>query len=319
MNNNRLTFHFDSNADGNPNQITTYTFDANNNQLTSHFDINADGNANQITTYTYDVNNNLLTQNFDTNADGNPNIISTYTYDASNNLLTLHYDTNADGNPNQITTNTYDVNNNLLTQNVDTNADGNSNQIQTYTYDVNNNQLTSLNDTDADGNPNQITTYTYGSCAPLPIELNSLIAKTDNNFVIISWQTASEENNAGFKIERSKNASDWEVLGFVRGLGASNYLQKYDWIDNTPLEGINYYRLRQIDFNNAFEYSKVISAYVDSDEEKIMLYPSVANQHLNLVTTLDNRYQVSIYNLTGEQLMNWSSNESEQMRMISLF
>ena len=275
-------------------------------------DTDADGNPNWIYTYTYDANGNRLTQSNDSDADGNPNQVYTSTYDANNNQLTNSYDSDADGNFNSINTYTYDANNNRLTYSYDSGADGNPNQIITYTYDANNNLLTQSNDTDADGNPNQIYTWTYGSCA-LPVELVSLTGKSQDKTILIDWRTASEENNDGFEIERSSHQSDWKKLDFVKGYGTTAAIQNYKWVDRNPTEGINYYRLRQVDHDGAFEYSKTISVRFTSDQVTIQLYPTVARESMQLVTSLQQEYTVSVFNLLGEQLMEWSSTATEQV------
>jgi hypothetical protein len=160
-NSNQLTDSDDSNGDGSPNRIITYTYDANGNKLTNSYDINGDKTPNGINTYTYDANDNQLTNSLDLNGDGSPNIISTYTYDASGNRLTYSDDSNGDGSPNRIITYTYDANGNKLTYSDDSNGDFSPNRISTYTYDANSNQLTDSYDSNGDGSPNRISTYTY--------------------------------------------------------------------------------------------------------------------------------------------------------------
>ena len=112
-----------------------------------------------------------------------------------------------------------------------------------------------------------------GSGAPLPVELVSFIAFTQLNIVELNWQTATEVNNYGFEIERTSTplnprteggAEEWETLGFVDGHGNSNLTNDYSYTDiSTPLSNQLSYRLKQIDTDGSFEYSKIVEVEID--------------------------------------------------------
>ena len=152
---NRLTISYDANGFS---SITTYTYDDNGNELTSSNYSNGDGEADSITNSTYDDNGNELTISIDFNSDGEPDQIVTSTYDDDGNRLTISYDFNGFSS---ITTNTYDDNGNRLTSSNDSNGNGELDEISTFTYDTDGNLLTESLDNDADGEPNEITIYTY--------------------------------------------------------------------------------------------------------------------------------------------------------------
>ena len=102
--------------------------------------------------------------------------------------------------------------------------------------------------------------YTLGSeeIAALPVTLLSFTAESvDNEHIQINWSTISEDNNAYFTVERSSDAQTFEVIGAREGAGSSTDIQYYQFIDNTPLSGVSYYRLRQTDFNGESEYSEL--------------------------------------------------------------
>jgi hypothetical protein len=92
----------------------------------------------------------------------------------------------------------------------------------------------------------------------LPVELTFFTAENNGNRVDLKWQTASEKNNDFFEIQRSFDGTEFEVLGIVEGAGDSNETIDYDFKDYAPLAGDSYYRLRQVDYDGAFEYSEVI-------------------------------------------------------------
>ncbi len=93
----------------------------------------------------------------------------------------------------------------------------------------------------------------------LPVELVSFEAKYLDEAVLLHWGTASETNNEGFQIERSKDGVRWEQIGFVEGKGTTSEAHQYEFFDEKPQSGTNYYRLRQVDFDGGEELSKVVS------------------------------------------------------------
>ncbi len=120
--------------------------------------------------------------------------------------------------------------------------------------------------------------FTIGSGTPnnpLPIELGAFNVVLDNNTVKLSWTTISETNNDYFIIERSKNGESWEQLRLVKGAGTSGQLLNYREIDKTPLDGISYYRLKQVDFDGQYSFSQIKA--VDSKNfqaTQLSLYPN---------------------------------------------
>lgn len=102
------------------------------------------------------------------------------------------------------------------------------------------------------------------SDAALPVELTSFIAVTNNDSVNLNWETATEVNNYGFEILRSSNINDWTKIGFVNGNGNSNSPKHYLFVDH-PTGAVNFqYKLKQIDFDGAFEYSPVINVELET-------------------------------------------------------
>jgi len=107
----------------------------------------------------------------------------------------------------------------------------------------------------------------------LPVELTSFTASASNGIISLNWQTANEINNFGFEVERKlSDKSDWENIGFVSGNGNSNSLKEYSFTDPLDLNlnlNLNLkYRLKQIDTDGKFEYSKEISVETDLSTPK---------------------------------------------------
>ncbi|MEM6698593.1 MAG: hypothetical protein AAF599_09365, partial [Bacteroidota bacterium] len=108
----------------------------------------------------------------------------------------------------------------------------------------------------------------------LPVEILSFEAKVQKNQTRISWKTASEHNNKGFELQRSQNAKSWKPLSFIKGENNSLTPKLYEWMDTIPFSGINYYRLKQIDYDGDYEFSQVISVTLDVSSSNWMVYPN---------------------------------------------
>lgn len=107
---------------------------------------------------------------------------------------------------------------------------------------------------------------------PLAVTYNSFDGKINNNQVNLFWSTASETNNKGFEVERSLNGVDFETIGFVAGNGTSGKVRNYHFIAENLASEISYFRLKQLDYDGQFEYSKTIS--VKNEELAIEITPN---------------------------------------------
>lgn len=97
----------------------------------------------------------------------------------------------------------------------------------------------------------------------------------------LTWRTAVEISNYFFAIERSADGRDFAEIGRLPGAGTSHEIQEYSFTDERPLAGSNYYRLRQVDFDGRFSYSKVVLATIGQASD-IRLFPSPASGFLKV-------------------------------------
>lgn len=105
-----------------------------------------------------------------------------------------------------------------------------------------------------------------GEIFPLPVELTSFEGKTTESGINLEWETASEINNSHFDVERSSNGKTYQAIATVRGRGTTSTTSNYSLTDKLPQKGLNYYRLKQIDFDNTTSYSKTIAVKWDASE-----------------------------------------------------
>ena len=120
---------------------------------------------------------------------------------------------------------------------------------------------------------------------PLPVELNSFTSETETNNVTLNWSTSSEENNAGYDIERSELNNNWSKAGFVTGKGTTNNTNNYTFKDKNLQSGKYKYRLKQTDFNGNFKYYELSNEVSIGVPDKFYLsqnYPNPFNPVTNL-------------------------------------
>lgn len=119
--------------------------------------------------------------------------------------------------------------------------------------------------------------------SPLPIELLYFQAKRVGDAIHLAWETATEENNALMAVERSKDGRSFAEIGQRKGHGTTSVPQYYRFVDEQPLNGINYYRLRQEDFDGAINYHSVIAVpFLSNDNKRLTLFPSLVSDQLNI-------------------------------------
>ncbi|MCB9267468.1 MAG: T9SS type A sorting domain-containing protein, partial [Lewinellaceae bacterium] len=116
----------------------------------------------------------------------------------------------------------------------------------------------------------------------LPIELLYFNASAKGQAVLLQWATATEHNNDYMAVERSADGVRFTEIGRVLGAGTTQEPREYHFTDDSPLPGLNYYRLRQVDFDGRAEYHKVISILFEGKGANLGLqaFPNPAHSNL---------------------------------------
>ena len=144
-----------------------------------------------------------------------------------------------------------------------------------------------------------------GLINPLPVELLSFEGKTTTEGIALNWATASEKNNDKFEVQRSKDGHSFETIGTVKGNGTTASQQAYNFTDKRPASGLNYFRLRQVDFDGTADFSKVITVNANVKGEKAFtLYPNPAtNGEFNVrITPTNEPVTLQVMDLSGKIL-----------------
>jgi hypothetical protein len=124
-----------------------------------------------------------------------------------------------------------------------------------------------------------------GANQPLPVHLLSFDATRQNTNAYLQWITENEINAAFYVVERSSNGINYTVIGNVAAIGNSG---NYNFTDAHPSDGINYYRLKIIDKNNAFVYSPVRKVNFVMVTKDILIYPNpVTNSAITITATVN--------------------------------
>jgi hypothetical protein len=153
---------------------------------------------------------------------------------------------------------------------------------------------------DAYANANHMGTLNFSGCDPLPVELMSFTAVKKNGTVVLDWATALEKNNNRFVIERSNDGLNWTSIGEVMGMGNTNSIRNYSFTDTDPLDGISYYRLRQIDNNGNSSLSKI--AVVQTSHQLASISPNPFDNQLTIKTNIKGDLDISIHDVLGRLL-----------------
>lgn len=114
-------------------------------------------------------------------------------------------------------------------------------------------------------------------CALLPVELMNFIAYQMENTVLLDWETANEHENDYFTVERSADGKTYETLGEIAGAGYSSSITSYEFTDRAPFSGINYYRLKQTDFDGHSTYSPIRTVTFERPSTGIDIFPNPAS------------------------------------------
>jgi Secretion system C-terminal sorting domain len=138
----------------------------------------------------------------------------------------------------------------------------------------------------------------------LPITLLNFTAQKDGNTSLLQWKVANETNNAYFSVEHSSDGTNFQSIGQVAGHGTISTEQKYQFTDNNPIKGLNYYRLKQVDYDGNYTYSNVVAVTFEnvSDIFKSFPNPAVNVVYLTLPSSTA-KSVINVFDLNGKKVL----------------
>jgi hypothetical protein len=172
-------------------------------------------------------------------------------------------------------------------------------------------------------NPGNATERCPATCnTPLPITLLHFGAEKKGSEIALKWTTVSEQNNAYFSVERSKDGFEFDEIERIEGNGNHIGLLHYHVSDNMPLAGRSYYRLKQVDFDSSFEYSKVVSVYLDAKTKPIEIYPNPVTKEqpvkVIFVQQKEGMINYQVYDVLGKIILNISGYKNQGIHILSI-
>lgn len=125
------------------------------------------------------------------------------------------------------------------------------------------------------------STPSPSTSAPLPVTLVSFRASKEGQTAVLEWVTTAETNSERFEIERSQSGRNWSKSGELKAKGESSEIVNYTFKDTDPENGDNLYRLKMIDQDQTFTFSRVVSLNFDI-KDKVNLFPSPVSELLTI-------------------------------------
>ncbi len=145
---------------------------------------------------------------------------------------------------------------------------------------------------------------------PLPLQLIQFSGSAVDDKVKLNWVTANEINTSYFEIQRSQDGNIFETIGYVEAAGYSTTQLNYFFEDEQPIAGNNLYRLKLVDQDNSYGYSKCISINFDN-QQQLTVFPNPANNDITIKTTAAEAAVIKISDASGKifEIINTRTNE----------
>ncbi|MCF2443546.1 T9SS type A sorting domain-containing protein [Dyadobacter sp. CY345] len=153
--------------------------------------------------------------------------------------------------------------------------------------------------TDAAGVKSAPATYSITTNTPLPVTLISFETQKIEQKAVINWITSEETNSDYFEVQRSTNGKSWYGIGKVEAAGESKISHTYNYTDKQPKTGENLYRLKMVDRDGTFAYSRINSLNFEFGFET-SIYPNPVSDQLHLkATDWAQVKSITIFDLNG--------------------
>lgn len=137
----------------------------------------------------------------------------------------------------------------------------------------------------------------------LSINLISFTGKPYQGNIYLEWITSSEENNAYYTLEKSKNGHDFKAIATVKAIGTSSQTNRYEWLDNDPFTGNNYYRLKTTDLNGKEEvHATILVDYQILRATDLQIYPNPTSNEFTIESGVGVA-EVRLVDMTGKEVL----------------
>jgi len=159
-----------------------------------------------------------------------------------------------------------------------------------------------------------------GNGMTLPVELVGFSAEQVDGNVVLKWKTTTELNNDYFEIQKSLDGEEFFTVGKVNGMGNSNSINSYTFIDSYPNSGQIFYVLKQVDFDGTSSLSEIILVDVVNDNFDIKVYPNPANDifHVSVTSEVSQKMSILLYDQVGNMMLNKQVEEFDKQEEVTM-
>ena len=162
----------------------------------------------------------------------------------------------------------------------------------------------------------------FVTTTPLPVTLVEFAGRLNPDHTVgLSWTTSLEVNSDYFSVQRSADGSNWQQLGTVKAKGFSSVSSNYSFTDPTPLNGTGYYRLKIVDQDGKYEFSKVISVSLNDQPVPLVVYnnPFADAIRLKINTAESDNLSLVLADVTGKILIRQTLNTQAGDNLVNLY
>ena len=131
---------------------------------------------------------------------------------------------------------------------------------------------------------------------PLPITLLDFKAVLRNEMVLLQWKTTHEQNLAGYSVLRSKDGVSFSAIGYAAANSNGSLTAEYSVPDNQPYKGFNYYKLKIIDKDATFSFSKIVSVNINNEIFTWKIFPNPVQN--TLFVSINNKNEKATFQIT---------------------
>jgi len=142
----------------------------------------------------------------------------------------------------------------------------------------------------------------FSKNSTVPVTMLAFNAQLIGKKSLLTWKTASEINSSHFIVEKSNNGFQYENIGKVKAAGNSSTTKGYQFVDNTPSKGMNYYRIMQVDLDAQTKYSDVRKIEIKTDAPLFALYNNASNGSDIIIKSSSTPSLLGIFDASGKKL-----------------
>ncbi|MCP9754755.1 T9SS C-terminal target domain-containing protein [Lacihabitans sp. CCS-44] len=145
------------------------------------------------------------------------------------------------------------------------------------------------------------TAITTTSSNANPVKISYFKGLSQENQISLNWETETETSFSHFVVQRSGNAQEFGDLQIIKAKGESTEKTTYQFIDQNPFPGMNYYRLRQLDNDGSISYSKIIDINAEGGASETLIYPNPGSGSFNIKSN-ETILESEAYNSSGKSV-----------------